>query len=378
MEKQPRILIAAHIKWHNAEAEYVLRLARGLIERGVQVLVWGRKGSPIIEMADAADIPVATAGDPASLVPSKLLATSRFLAEMIGAGGFAVVNAHRSEGYPVIAWTARRAGAAVVRTRADMRPPSFAPVNSYIHNRLTDRVIVANDLLREDLILRLGLPGSKVATVRMGIDPDELTPGPAPEETRIGLGIPPSAPVAAVMGRLGPVKGHEFALRAAKKTLEKIPDARFLVIYRDIELSDKFLPALRKSGIKNSFVFVGPGRDHVAAMRAADVAVIPSVGSEAHCRVALEWMSLAKPVIGSRVGVIPEIVAHGDTGFLVQPRYSDTLAHCMIELLADPDRARAMGEAGRARLIERFTEEYMVDDNLKVFREAMAAAGRTA
>jgi glycosyltransferase involved in cell wall biosynthesis len=104
-------------------------------------------------------------------------------------------------------------------------------------------------------------------------------------------------------------------------------------------------------------------------MQLCEAAVIPSVGSEAHCRVALEWMDLGVPVIGSRVGAIPEIVDHGVTGFLVQPRYSDTIADCILQLLNDPERARRMGNEGRRRLAELFTEDRMVAANLRALGE---------
>jgi glycosyltransferase involved in cell wall biosynthesis len=236
-------------------------------------------------------------------------------------------------------------------------------------------VITGNNLIRNNLIAELGLDPSRVRTVRFGTRPEDFETSEDQRATRRKLGIAASAPVVGVMGRLGPVKGQEFLLKAVPQALAAVPETVFLVIYRDLESSDKFLPALRRSGLGKHFVFIGPGRNHLDAMPLADVAVIPSVGSEAHCRVALEWMALGKPVIGSRVGVIPELVVHGETGFLVQPRYSETLGHCMIELLKDPERARRMGEAGRSRLREHFTEERMVEENLEVFEEAARMNG---
>ena len=371
MASAPKVLIAAHVRWHNAEAEYVHRLARGLLARGVETMIWGRPGSPLIARAESDGIPVVTLGDPGSLNPEMIRETARFLGQLIAQASVTVVNAHRSEGFPVIARTARQAGAAVVRTRGDMRLPRLAMFNRIVHRRWTDRVVTANDLIRQNLIARLGLPETMVRTVRFGIKPDELQPGEDSVQVRKKLGIKPAARVVGVMGRLGPVKGQEFVLKAAPQVLASVPETVFLIIYRDLEDSDPFLPALRRSGLGRHFVFVGPGRGHLEAMQLADVAVIPSVGSEAHCRVALEWMALAKPVIGSRVGVIPEIVSHGDTGFLVQPRYSDTLATCMIELLQNPERALRMGLAGRKRLHERFTEDRMVEDNLEVFSASL-------
>jgi glycosyltransferase involved in cell wall biosynthesis len=371
MEKQLKVLLSAHIRWYNAEAEYVHRLARGLMARGVEVLVWGWADSPVVERCRQDGVAVATLGDPGSLNPEGLRRTAKFFRTLITQAGIQIVNAHRSEGFPLVAAVARQAGAAVVRTRADMRPPRLATINRFIHRRYVDRIIAANDLLRDNLISQLNLDPDFIRTVRFGVPPDEFLPAEDLAAVRKRLGIRTDARVVGVMGRLGPVKGQEFVLKAAPKVLAAVPETVFLIIYRDLEDSDPFLPALRRSGLAKHFVFIGPGREHREAMPLADVAMIPSVGSEAHCRVALEWMALAKPIIGSRVGVIPELISHGDTGFLVQPRYSETLADCMIALLQDPERAARMGAAGRERLVREFTEDRMVDDNLAVFNQVM-------
>ena len=204
----------------------------------------------------------------------------------------------------------------------------------------------------------------------LGIDPEDFRPGVNAEAMKKELGISPKARVVGMMGRLGPVKGHDFLQKAAKKVLAAVPDAIFVVIYPDVEACDKFLPALERSRLRDRFILVGLRERPADAAQLAEVAVIPSVGSEAHCRVALEWMSLSVPVIGSRVGVIPEIVEHGKTGFLIQPRYSETIAHCIIKLLTHPGQASDMGRAGRERLVDFFSEDRMVEENLEVFFQA--------
>lgn len=372
MDDRLRILISAHIRWFNAEADYAYRLARGLVERGHEVMLWGLAGSPLLRRAEAAGIPTLDFGRPASLDPSQIRATGRTLSELIRRRGFHLLNAHRSEGYPVLARAAAEAGAAVVRTRGHMRPPRFPVLNRKVYQRWTDRVITANDYLREELIIRLNLDPAKVRAIPLGIRGEEVQPRQEAAASRTEMDLRPEDRVVGVMGRLGRVKGQETILAAAGQILAAVPTARFLMIFRDVEENDGFLAALRKSPHRRRFLLVGPRPCPADVMQLAEVAVIPSVGSEAHCRAALEWMALGIPVIGSRVGVLPEIIDHGATGFLVQPRYAETFARCISELLLHPARARAMGEAGRQRLGERFTEERMVSENLEVFFSALA------
>jgi len=94
-----------------------------------------------------------------------------------------------------------------------------------------------------------------------------------------------------------------------------------------------------------------------AATAALDIAVMPSVVPEAFGNVVMEAMCLGKPVVASANGGGREQIEEGATGFLVPPADVDALARALATLLADPERARAMGEAGRRRFEALFTSE---------------------
>jgi glycosyltransferase involved in cell wall biosynthesis len=83
----------------------------------------------------------------------------------------------------------------------------------------------------------------------------------------------------------------------------------------------------------------------------------------------LDAMAFARPVVATRAGGIPEAVEDGRTGLLVPPRDPRALASALESLLADAGRARALGEAGRRRFLERFSSAHMVEETLKVFAE---------
>jgi glycosyltransferase involved in cell wall biosynthesis len=71
------------------------------------------------------------------------------------------------------------------------------------------------------------------------------------------------------------------------------------------------------------------------------------------------------------VGVLPELVATGDTGYLVMPRYASGMADAILKLLHHPDRAKEMGEAGYRKLVENFTEDIMIEKTLQAFEQAI-------
>jgi starch synthase len=91
--------------------------------------------------------------------------------------------------------------------------------------------------------------------------------------------------------------------------------------------------------------------------------------------VALEAMERARPVIASAVGGLPEIVADGETGLVVQPGDAEALADAIASLAGDLERAAAMGRAGRARALTEFTPERSAQRIEDLYRVALGSDG---
>jgi glycosyltransferase involved in cell wall biosynthesis len=106
-------------------------------------------------------------------------------------------------------------------------------------------------------------------------------------------------------------------------------------------------------------------------LQAADIFVLPSI-QEGLSLSALEAMALGKPVVACRVGGTPEVVVDGETGVLVSPGRPEELAGALEGLLEDPDRARAMGAAGRRRVRDAFDFEQMVSKIEAVYRRVIS------
>jgi glycosyltransferase involved in cell wall biosynthesis len=84
-------------------------------------------------------------------------------------------------------------------------------------------------------------------------------------------------------------------------------------------------------------------------------------------------MAAGVPVVATRVGGNSEVVAHGETGFLVPPRDPAALAEGILTLLRDAGQARTFGEAGRRRVSQRFSLERMIRDTELVYEELLEA-----
>jgi glycosyltransferase involved in cell wall biosynthesis len=116
-------------------------------------------------------------------------------------------------------------------------------------------------------------------------------------------------------------------------------------------------------------VFAGYRDDVAALLAGCDVFCLPSL-AEGLPLVVLEAMLQARPVVATPVGGTAELVVDGETGVLVPPGDAGALAHALSDLLADPARARRMGDAGRARVLAEFSEAAMSKRVLGLYADA--------
>lgn len=184
----------------------------------------------------------------------------------------------------------------------------------------------------------------KVHTVRCGIDLDVFRP----RSTR------PTAPSAQILclGALSRRKGHVVLLDALKLVLERIPEARLIIVGDGAERA--FLEARTKAnGIGRAVQFAGAvGHDRVASFyEATDVFCLPSF-AEGVPTVLMEAMAMEIPVVATNIMGVPELVEDGVSGLLVPPARPDLLADALVRLLGDPDLRTRMGRRGRERVLQ--------------------------
>jgi glycosyltransferase involved in cell wall biosynthesis len=109
-------------------------------------------------------------------------------------------------------------------------------------------------------------------------------------------------------------------------------------------------------------------------MKMSDVVVVSSL-REGLPNVILEALALAKPVVATRVGGIPEIIRDGETGLLVPLRDPERLAEALLHLLRNPEEGKKLGEMGRAVVAREFNVETMAHKIAGVYREILGLAG---
>ena len=201
---------------------------------------------------------------------------------------------------------------------------------------------------------------SKIRIVPNGIDPADVPPEPAAAEFRREFDIPLDAPVVGCLGRIRPWKGQTWFIQAAARLAPDAPGAVFLVVGDTLfpDPGRDYVAELREEaerlGIAERVVFTGQRDDPLAALSAMDV-VVNCSENEPFGRVLIEAMACRRPVVAFRSGAVPEIVDDGNTGLLVPFGDAGAMAQAVGDLLRNPTRAEAYGEAGRQRVSAYFS-----------------------
>ena len=175
-------------------------------------------------------------------------------------------------------------------------------------------------------------------------------------ETRATLGIPPGALLVGGVGRLEPIKGFTYFVEAARCVAEAVPESRFVIAgsgAREAALRVQAAP------LGGRLQFLGLRHDIPALMAALDLLVVPSI-NEGMGRVILEAGAAGVPVVGTRVGGIPDLVDENVTGRLVPKEDAGALAEAIIALLRDGAQRKTLGAQARAKVVPAYSLENMV------------------
>jgi glycogen(starch) synthase len=181
--------------------------------------------------------------------------------------------------------------------------------------------------------------------------------------------LPTDAPRLLCLGRLIPHKGVDVALAAFASVIDRFPLAR-LIIAGDGPERPKLEQQAIELGLADVVKFVGwvAPEQVPTVINSATVVVMPS-WREGLPWVALEAALLARPVVATSVGGLPDVIVHQQTGLLVKPGDSSAIAEAIILLLDHPERARQMGENARHRAQDVFSWARYVDAYDELYRK---------
>jgi glycosyltransferase involved in cell wall biosynthesis len=243
--------------------------------------------------------------------------------------------------------------------------------NDAIYRRLAhrhNRLVAVSGFVRGMLHGR-GVPDRYIDTVYNGTDFLAYEPA-EPLAVKDELGIPRERRVIGLIGRICRDKGHLEMVRALRRVCKHHPEAHAVFVGRiEQGFEDEIHDLVRSEGMSDRITFTGLRTDVPRVLDACEIAAMPS-RMETFGIAAIEAMARSRPVVASRVGALPEVVRHGQTGLLVD---SDTeeLAEAFTYLLEEERIRLEMGECARKLVEEKFSIPQMASRFEHVYRKAL-------
>jgi glycosyltransferase involved in cell wall biosynthesis len=218
-------------------------------------------------------------------------------------------------------------------------------------------ITVSNDLKK--YLENMGIDSKKIKTIYNGIEIEN-------ENTKR---IEKNYKIAGVISRFVPQKGIIYFIKCIPVVLKEIKNVKFLIIGEGPE-KENLIKEIKELNIEN-FVEILPYQKNISSfLKSFDLLVVPSI-SEGAGIIILEAMANKLPVVATRVGGIPEIVKHNETGILVEPANIGELSSAIIKLLKEEKLAEKMGESAREIVKEKFDINLMIKETEKLYEDVL-------
>jgi len=183
--------------------------------------------------------------------------------------------------------------------------------------------------------------------------------------------------VVGVIGRITPIKGQIYFLKAMAKILQSASEVTALIVGGVSAGKDSYMEELevwmRRLGLTGSVTFLGNRRDIPEILSGLDCLVMPSIAEESFGRVIVEAQASGVPVVAAKVGGVVEIIDDQINGLLVYPKDYDGIANAVLKIFQDEPFARGLAANARKKVEEKFSLKKMADDTIRVYEEALTA-----
>ena len=351
------------LAWGGGQSQ-VLHLLKGLREATHRAELITRPGSALGKRAKALGVKV----HEVAMRGEADLLSALIISRIVRAGRFDIVHMHAAHAHALglLACALNRSPKCVVARRV-IFPIKKGPFGlaRFKYLRRVDGYIAVCEAAR-DVLVESGVEPSKVRVVHSGVTAPHIIEG---KSVRAEFGIGPETQLVGTVGELVAAKGQRHLIEAVPIILEQIPTARFMIVGGG-ELESELRAHAMRLGLTEFFLFAGFRDDVGNCLDALDLFVLPSV-MEGLNNSTLEAMMMGKPVVASRVGGLPEIVKHGETGLLTPPADPASLAEAVIELLQNPEKANALALAGREFAMNNLTAETMVAGTIAAYEDIL-------
>jgi FkbM family methyltransferase len=238
--------------------------------------------------------------------------------------------------------------------------------------QFVDVIIPVSEEIKRSLMRRRGIPEHKIRVVHYGVDLKKFHPNGHDQTLakRLELGAARDDVLIGILARLEPPKGHRFFVEAFAEIIKRFPRAR-AIFAGDGSLRAELEAGIRQAGLGERIRLLGTRDDVTEILNAIDLFVLPSI-SEGLPNVLLEAMACQKPVIATEIGGIPEVIRHGENGYLAPPADATALQATLLQCLAEREKWESLAHQARRTVEDRFSLEHQIACFEAIFEEIHA------
>lgn len=371
-----RVIQVVNVRWLNATAWYGLWLAKLLREAGYDCRIAALPHTDTWRKAEEWGF------EPLNLDlntgnPLRLAAAYARLRRLIDEYKPQVVNCHRGEGFFLWALLRKQLGGfALVRTRGDQRAPRSDFLNKWLHNQAADALISTNTVMADYFAKHMDTPPGHMHTILGGVDQNLFKFDPTGRNAvRREFNFAEDETVVGLLGRLDTVKDQRGMIAACADLRRTGRKVRLMLLGEGTSnISRGQAEAWIKDANLNGFAVITGRRDDVpACISAMDLGVVSSLDSETIARAALEIMACKRPLIGTTVGVMPDLLPEQG---LFTPGDPAAMARKIAQIMDNPALAANL-LADAARRLPELSGPAFLEKTLRVYAQALSRVGKT-
>lgn len=359
--------------FNTGSVHQMFQAATGLAARGHRVAVVSRPGGETEGRCREAGIDF----EPLRMRHEFDIVSGRKLARVLAERQVDVVHAHKGIAHAAALWASLWTPIPCLVVNRGVSFPIDVWMRPKFRARRLHRVVTVCEDIRTVIIRTGKLPPEKVEVVYAGVDLRRFDPDRVDGSgIRRELGLAEDAFVISQIG-VRSWRGWTYLVEAMPEVVKVNPKAHLLLVAcKDEAAIDEVRDLAAKHGVAQHVTPIGYRQDVPEISAAIDLSVDLSFAGLGITGTLREAMAMRKPVVCTNAGGNPELVLDGVTGRLVAPESAASAAAGIIDVMQNPARAKAWGEAGRKRVEEGFSMDVRIGRLEAIYRQVLAENGR--
>lgn len=231
-------------------------------------------------------------------------------------------------------------------------------------------VIAISEIIGRHMVQDFATPAENIRVIPRSVDLEKFSLPRAPKTDQKAFKV-------VMIGRITPLKGHPYFLKAMARVIHQLPSVKVQIIgdapAKKQMYKDDLVLLTKRLGVSDRVEFMGNRRDIPEILSQADCLVLSTITHEAFGRVIIEAQAAGVPVVATRVGGVTEIIEHEKTGLLVLPKDVEALSEAVLRILNNPELGCAFNIEAKKKIADRYTLAHMCDATIAVYNELMHA-----